>query len=104
MELLETVSNQGTGTTPAFARHETFHPRYGWLTKGFTMASRNPHVFWDYDAPVVLGVGKNMVRAIHYWLEAFKVWHGENPTSLGSHLLRKWDPYLEDPASLWHKC
>jgi len=48
MELLATVSNQGTGTNPAFARHETFHPRYGWLTKGFTMASRNPHVFWDY--------------------------------------------------------
>ncbi len=101
MALLDTVTNQGTGTSPVFARHETFHPRYGWLTKGFTIANRHPHIFWQNDAPVILGVGKNMVRAIHYWIEAFKVWHDGKPTSFGMRLFSKWDPYLEDPASLW---
>ncbi|MEN9251559.1 MAG: DUF4007 family protein [Thermostichales cyanobacterium BF3_bins_165] len=90
-----------SGAAPTFARHETFHPRYGWLTKGFTVAYRYPYVFWQPDAPVILGVGKNMVRAIHYWLQAFKIWAEDEPTAFGRNLLEKWDPYLEDTASLW---
>jgi hypothetical protein len=102
MALLDTVSNQGTGTSPAFARHETFHPRYGWLKKGFDAVNRDPHVFLREDAPVVLGVGKNMVRSIRYWCEAFKLTtYTDKPDEFGEKLLGKWDPYLEDPASLW---
>ena len=48
----------------AFARHETFHPRYGWFRKGLAAAAHRPAVFAREDAPVELGVGKNMVRAI----------------------------------------
>lgn len=98
----------------AFARHETFHPRYGWLVKGTAAATRDPGVFLRPDATTVLGVGKNMVRAIRYWCTATKllvnVKNAANPrlrdavpTELGRRLLgdRGWDPYLEDPASLW---
>jgi hypothetical protein len=60
MALLDTVSNQGTGASPAFARHETFHPRFGWLKKGFDAAVRDQHIFTREEAPVILGVGKNM--------------------------------------------
>ncbi|MCT7964099.1 DUF4007 family protein [Laspinema sp. D1] len=49
---------------PVFARHETFHPRFGWLKKGFDKAKEDPGVFLAEDAPVRLGVGKNMVRSI----------------------------------------
>ena len=52
---------------PVFARHETFHPRYGWFRKAYVAATRDPHVFTSEDAPVRLGVGKNMVRAIRFW-------------------------------------
>src|SRR5438309_7786292 len=48
----------------AFARHETFHPRYGWLKKGFELASSEATVFLRDDAHVVLGVGKNMASAV----------------------------------------
>ncbi|NJK62485.1 MAG: DUF4007 family protein [Synechococcaceae cyanobacterium SM2_3_1] len=100
--LLDTISTQGTGTSPAFARHETFHPRYGWLKKGFDAVKRDPHVFLRDDAPVVLGVGKNMVRSIRYWCEAFKLnTYEDKPDEFGKRLLEKWDSYLEDPASLW---
>lgn len=94
-----------------FARHETFAPRYGWLTKGFQAATDNPSIFHDDEAPLKLGVGKNMARAIRYWCHAFKVLEpadstrrpGSAPTKLGRALLdlRGWDPFLEDLASLW---
>jgi hypothetical protein len=86
-----------------FARHETFHPRFGWLKKGFDRAAANPAIFLQDDAPVQLGVGKNMVRALRYWCQAFKLLRDDQPTSFGQQLLRAegWDPYLEDLASLW---
>src|SRR5262249_13821575 len=98
----------------SFARHETFHPRYGWLKKGFDHASEDPGVFLREDATTILGVGKNMVRAIRYWCLAYKVLREERrddnfrlfdlyPTEFGTRLLgdHGWDPYLEDPGSLW---
>ncbi|NJL01419.1 MAG: DUF4007 family protein [Spirulinaceae cyanobacterium SM2_1_0] len=96
----------GATTTKAaavFARHETFPPRFGWLKKGFDHASHNSQVFLADDATVRLGVGKNMVRSIRYWCAAFKLLADDAPTPFGEQLLgdRGWDPYLEDPASLW---
>lgn len=105
---------EGIVLVPSFARHETFHPRFGWLKKGFDAAQADPAVFLRSDATTRLGVGKNMVRAIRYWCGAYKVLEErpspENsrlrnsyPTPFGEHLLADggWDPYLEDPASLW---
>lgn len=104
------TSPQGTGAKPIFARHETFHPRYGWLKKGFDAANNNGWIFNKDDAPVRLGVGKNMVRSIRYWCDAFKLLeegHKNGRSSAlkasawGTQLLSHWDPFLEDPASLW---
>ena len=39
---------------PIFARHETFHPRYGWLKKGFDKALDDPIIFSKENAPVRL--------------------------------------------------
>ncbi len=104
-------------TTPhpqaTFARHETFHPRFGWIKKGFDRTCQNGKVFLREDATTILGVGKNMVRSIRYWCNAFKVLVDINEKTgrakeslaspFGANLLADdgWDPYLEDPASLW---
>lgn len=109
-----TASVLRSSAAPTFARHETFHPRYGWNHKGFTEASRNPNVFLEPDATVTLGVGKNMVSAIRFWSSAFKVLREvpnparlrvslSIPTAFGAALLSEdgWDPYLEDPGSIW---
>ena len=58
---------------PRFARHESFHPRYGWLKKGVDGAASDPGIFIREDAVVQLGVGKNMVRAIRFWGTAAKL-------------------------------
>ncbi|WP_446868059.1 DUF4007 family protein [Phormidesmis sp. 146-12] len=99
----------GSKVIPVFARHETFHVRFGWLKKGFDAASHDPEIFLREDASVRLGVGKNMVRSIRYWCLAFKVLEeqatlrGVYPTEFGQRLLDNegWDAFLENPASLW---
>src|SRR5262245_58497200 len=100
-------------STSVFARHETFHPRYGWLKKGFDAAIADSEVFVNPEAHVTLGVGKNMVRAIRYWCHAFKLLDdgpavqgratASRPTAFGQSLLGVggFDPYLEDLGSLW---
>ena len=88
---------------PIFARHETFHPRFGWLKKGFDLVTQDPGIFQRDDAPIRLGVGKNMVRSIRYWCNTFKVLSSSSPSNFGSKLFadKGWDSFLEDPASLW---
>lgn len=97
------ADTNGSPKAVVFARHETFHPRFGWLKKGFDRASTDSEIFLREDAPVRLGVGKNMVRSIRYWCSAFKLLKDDQPTDFGQQLLSQagWDPYLEDPASLW---
>jgi len=93
-------------------RHETFTPRYGWLKKGYDHFKRDPEVFGRDDAIELLGVGKNMVRAIRFWCRAFRLLEPDpssksrsamKTTELAEQMLAAtgWDPYLEDPASLW---
>jgi Protein of unknown function (DUF4007) len=100
---------------PAFARHETFQPRFGWFKKAFDAgASSDGSIFTADDATVRLGVGKNMVRAIRFWGIASKVLRTDRdherprtglavPSSFGHALLGQngWDPYLEDLGSIW---
>ncbi len=99
---------------PMFARHETFHPRYGWFRKAYRFAAADPHVFNREDAPVQIGVGKNMVRAIRFWGLAAKLIEEKErtsksrasewiPTELGDALFGEsgWDRYMEDPGTLW---
>lgn len=91
----------------AFGRHETFPLRYSWLTKGFQGLRADPGLFELEDATVRLGVGKNMVNAIRYWLQAARLVERQDgryePTMLGSHVfdVDGYDPYLEDEATIW---
>ena len=92
----------------AFGRHETFPLRYSWLPKGYTAFLDDPHVFErPDDATVTLGVGKNMVNAIRYWLQASRLLTRDGRTyemtRLAHALLAEdgYDPYLEDEATIW---
>lgn len=113
LDLFEQPGRLPTDLAPAFARHETFAPRAGWLRKGFIAARKDRHAFLSESAHLDLGVGKNQARSIRYWAHACKLLReapvpGQRslasvPTGIGERLLgdRGWDPFLEDPASLW---
>lgn len=87
-----------------FSGHDSFHCRQLWLKKGFDFVQEGQS-FNSEDAVVKLGVGKNMVSAIRYWLKAFNVIDNkDNPTEFGTRLFNTengYDPFLEDEASLW---
>ena len=92
----------------AFGRHETFILRYSWLTKGYQAIQNNPLIFSDDNATVELGVGKNMVSSIKYWLQAVKLIKvrekgGYESTKLGEKIFgdNGYDPYLEDEGTIW---
>lgn len=110
----ENRENVSVSNNVFFAKHETFHPRSGWLKKGFDAVIGNPDIFSLPDAHILLGVGKNMANAIKYWCLAFKLILPINesvktpsnrlhPSEFGNLLLKNdgWDPWLEDSASLW---
>lgn len=91
--------------TFTIGRHGSFQLRYGWITKGIQAIQTKKFqkisdVFTSDDATVNLGVGKNMVAAIRYWLIATKVMDNDSITQFGEFLNKK-DAYLEDDASLW---
>ncbi len=85
-----------------FSGHDTFHCRQFWLKKAFDYVQVGGN-FNDLNAPLDLGVGKNMVTAIRYWARCFGILDGDTPTPFAIKLLGKkgWDPYLEDHGSLW---
>ncbi len=86
-----------------FSGHETFHCRQFWLKKGYDFISAG-RSFTAEDAVAYLGVGKNMVTAIRFWMRAFEMADENNNLSvLACRLLddEGWDPFLEDIGSLW---
>ncbi len=95
-----------------FAGHETFHLRDGWLHKGMNAVHANSMIFADPFATDELGVGRNMVSSIRYWLTALelatesraKIDNKPKPklelSPLGE-LVLKSDPFIEEDATLW---
>ncbi len=86
-----------------FSGHDTFHCRQFWLKKGYDFINQGKR-FPDDDAPIALGVGKNMVAGIRHWLRSFGITTTEDElTPIARKLLADdgWDPFLEDQGSLW---
>jgi hypothetical protein len=90
-----------------FSGHETFPCRYAWLPKAFRLLKENPDAFADeVQAMVDLGIGKNMLRALRFWVQAAGVATSGaarrfDITDVGHALLGTHDPYLEDMRTLW---
>jgi hypothetical protein len=88
-----------------FGRHQTFPLRFGWLTKGFQALGEDDGIFSKDDATVTLGVGRNMVDSIKYWLQAARIveYRTLQSTDLGKAIFAPdgFDPYLEDEGTLW---
>ncbi len=89
----------------SFSGHESFQCRSLWLKKGYDFA-RAGYSFTDESAVVQLGVGKNMVNAIRFWMRAFGLTlpDSDEPNELAHKLFDDvdgWDPYLEDLSTLW---
>jgi hypothetical protein len=93
-----------------FSGHETFPCRYAWLPKAYREICHDRDVFAaEENAMVLLGLGKNMVRALRFWAQAAGIAQFSKPsgyvvTAFGKALLdtaEGFDPFLEDRRTLW---
>lgn len=92
-----------------FSGHETFPCRYTWLPKAFRSIINDCKVLADDERAMVdLGVGKNMVHAIRFWVQVTGIAVRDKEgiffvTDFGKALLgpQGFDPFLEDVQTLW---
>ncbi|WP_197533550.1 DUF4007 family protein [Symmachiella dynata] len=92
-----------------FSGHESFSCRYAWIPKAVESLQEDPLIFSNIDqAMVSLGLGKNMVQSLRFWVQAMRV---AEPAADGGLQLTEFgiqvfgpsglDPYLEDVTTLW---
>ncbi|EMJ8167122.1 TPA: DUF4007 family protein [Pseudomonas aeruginosa] len=93
-----------------FSGHESFVCRYGWLPKLHNAVANDPFALKDEaQATITLGIGRNMVKSVQFWGEAFGIIEareggGLQSGPLGQLLLSNdggWDRFLEQSESLW---
>lgn len=93
-----------------FSGHESFPCRYGWLPKFYDLLTRTPALVRDDEhVMVAMGIGRNMVKSVRFWAQAFGLMRDvakqmPEPTPFARWLLdpiHGADPYLEDVGSLW---
>lgn len=88
----------------SFSGHETFSCKIYWLKKGYDFVKAGKK-FTDEDAVVDLGVGKNMVTSIRFWLKAFGLTDEQDHLTEFANFIfsdeNGVDAYLEDPLTLW---
>lgn len=95
----------------AYGQHQSFHLRDRWLSKALTsIKSGEERFFYDDMAFEKIGLGKNMVQSLRFWVEATKVvekqegkLHSHALTKFGE-LIFKYDKViqLQDTASIIH--
>ncbi|MEM9299103.1 MAG: DUF4007 family protein [Bacteroidota bacterium] len=87
----------------SFSGHETFACKQYWLKKGYDFVKKEKS-FRDPHAVIDLGVGKNMVASIRFWMKAFGLTNDEDHLNeMAEYLFGEngKDVFLEDLGTLW---
>ena len=86
-----------------FSGHESFPCKSLWLKRGYDFVFGG-NDFNSADAVVKLGVGKNMVASIRYWMKAFGLTESDRLNDLAGFIFSSEygkDPFVEDLGTLW---
>lgn len=92
-----------------FSGHETFSCRYTWLPKSVNLIRQDGHILSDDEEAILkLGIGRNMVKALRFWVQAMGVAktdkvNGYKITDFGEIVFCEngLDKFLEDRKTLW---
>ena len=106
------TSRQGWEIKPGprvYSGHESFACRYGWLPKLYEALVDDPLLFSSDERAILrLGLGRNMIKSLRFWGDAFGLTrtHGREVrvTEFARMLLDPdggFDPYLETTGALW---
>lgn len=85
-----------------FSGHESFYCKSLWLRKGFDAINQG----LDFNSPdsiVRLGVGKNMVSSIRFWMKSYGLWDMQQLTPFAYFIFGEdgRDPYIEDTGTIF---
>lgn len=87
----------------SFTGHDSFHCRSYWLKKGYDFIKSDGQ--FNDNAVVELGVGRNMVNAIRYWLRCFGMTdEQDNLLPIATYIYddtEGYDAYCEDKGTIW---
>lgn len=84
-----------------FSGHDKFYCRQFWLKKGIEHINRGEK--FNDEAVANLGVGRNMVNSIRFWINAFGLTNEDNLSELAQNLILEggFDPFIEDIGTVW---
>ena len=80
----------------AYARHQSFYLRDRWISKGLTSVSKNPRFFYEDDAAEQIGLGKNMLQSLRFWLNAMNLIKEEKVNQKTVHTLSFFGSWVLD--------
>lgn len=94
----------------AYGQHQSFHLRDRWLSKALKSLNENDRFFYEDSAFEKIGLGKNMLQSLRFWVEATKVIDKQerkkhsHPLSDLGRLILLYDKViqLQDTASILH--
>ncbi|MFO2551251.1 DUF4007 family protein, partial [Alicyclobacillus cycloheptanicus] len=93
-----------------YGQHQSFYLRVNWLRKAMRQLKADDRFFYNESAAEQIGLGKNMVQSLRYWVVATgivnEVNHGKvvHEISDFGKLIDRFDPFIEqrDTASILH--
>ncbi|MED4018546.1 DUF4007 family protein [Sutcliffiella cohnii] len=81
----------------AYARHQSFYLRDRWISKGLKAVTGSPRFFYVDESPEEIGLGKNMVQSLRFWMLATEIIYEDKSNKQTEH-------YLTDLGKLiYHK-
>ena len=86
-----------------FSGHESFQCKSIWLKKGYDFLTSGED-FANPESVAILGVGKNMVASIRFWLRAFGLTVSDSLQPIAIYLFNSEngrDQFMEDRNTLW---
>lgn len=89
--------------------HGTFPCRHSWVPRAYQALAADPAALADdVEAMIALGLGKNMIFALRFWIDVMRIAEPEDGrryklTPFARAVLGSagFDPYLEDIRTLW---
>lgn len=87
-----------------FSGHDSFFCKHYWLKKGYDFIKNQHNKFTNETAVVELGVGKNMVSSIRFWLKSFGLTDEKDDLLEIAHYLfgdDGKDLFVEDIGTMW---
>lgn len=80
-----------------FGHHQSFYLRVNWLSKALKMTQNDERFFFDEFAFEKIGLGKNMVKSLRYWVVATDVMEeGKNEQRQSTHRLTQFGQLLSN--------